>query len=75
VECYGTGMGFNLWRTDMFRDPKLRRPWFRTLASAEEGIGTQDLYFWGDARKYGYRAAVDCSVLVGHFDHATDVCW
>lgn len=68
VECCGTGMGFNLWRLSMFKDEKLRRPWFKTQADAN-GVGTQDLYFWGDARKYGYRCAVDCSVKVGHYDH------
>jgi len=74
VECCGTGMGFNLWRTSMFKDEKLRRPWFKTMASAQ-GVGTQDLYFWGDARKYGYRCAIDCDVLVGHHDLATDTVW
>lgn len=73
-ECCGTGMGFNLWRIEMFKDARLRRPWFYTPASAE-GVGTQDLYFWSDARKYGYRCAVDCSVLVGHYDAATDMVW
>lgn len=68
VECYGTSMGFNLWRVSMFRDPRLKKPWFRTLASAAEGLGTQDLAFWNDAKKYGYRCAVDCGVLVGHHD-------
>lgn len=67
VECCGTGMGFNLWRLDMFKDDRLRRPWFKTQADAG-GVGTQDLYFWGDARKYGYRCAIDCDVLVGHYD-------
>jgi hypothetical protein len=67
VECCGTGMGFNLWRLSMFKDERLRRPWFETVASAA-GVGSQDLYFWGDARKYGYRCAVDCSVKVGHYD-------
>jgi len=74
VECCGTGMGFNLWRISMFRDKQLRRPWFKTLAGAE-GVGTQDLYFWGDARKYGYRCAIDCSVRVGHYDINTDTNW
>jgi hypothetical protein len=74
VECCGTGMGFNLWRVDMFKDPKLRRPWFKTIAGPE-GVGTQDLYFWGDARKNGYRCAVDCSVRIGHYDLATDTNW
>lgn len=74
VECCGTGMGFNLWRMSMFRDERLRRPWFRTV-SGREGTGTQDLYFWGDARKYGYRCAIDCAVTVGHYDVATDIVW
>ncbi len=67
VECCGTGMGFTLWRLSMFKDERLRRPWFKTVAG-KEGVGTQDLYFWGDARKYGYRCAIDCSVKVGHYD-------
>lgn len=68
VECCGTGMGFNLWRLDMFKDEKLRKPWFKTVAESGVGVGTQDLYFWGDARAKGYRCAIDCSVRVGHYD-------
>lgn len=76
VECCGTGMGFVLWRLSMFKDEKLRKPWFKTLNGSEgQGVGTQDLFFWGDARKHGYRCAVDCSVLVGHYDSSADVCW
>ena len=71
VECCGLSMGFTLYRLAMFKDERLRKPWFKTLDGSEGlGIGTQDLFFWGDARKYGYRCAVDCSVLVGHHDHA-----
>lgn len=77
VECCGTGMGFNLWRISMFRDERLRRPWFKTLACDDgtSSMCTQDLYFWSDARKYGYRCAVDCSVLVGHYDHGSGITW
>lgn len=74
VECMGTGMGFNLWRLKMFTDERIPRPWFKTLAS-KDGVGTQDLAFWGHARKYGYRCAVDCAVLVGHHDINTDTTW
>lgn len=73
-ECCGTGMGFNLWRLSMFKDKKLRKPWFVTRAG-KTGVGTQDLYFWEDARKYGYRCAVDCSVHVGHHELSTDIMW
>lgn len=76
VECCGTGMGFNLWRLSMFKDDRLRRPWFKTINGVNgPGVGTQDLYFWGDARKYGYRAAVDCSVKCGHLDVETEEIW
>jgi len=74
VECCGTGMGFNLFRLKMFKDPQLRRPWFKTMAG-KDGCATQDLYFWADARKYGYRCAVDCSVTVGHYDQQADIVW
>lgn len=76
VECCGTGMGFNLWRLSMFKDKKLRKPWFKTLTGKNNtGVGTQDLYAWGDFRKNGYRCAVDCSVLVGHYDSQNDMVW
>jgi hypothetical protein len=68
VECCGVGMGFTLFRLAMFKDPQLRRPWFKTVGDST-GVGTQDLYFWSDARKYGYRCAVACDVRVGHYDH------
>jgi hypothetical protein len=74
VECVGTGMGFNLWRIEMFKDKRIERPLFKTVAG-KEGVGTQDLHFWGKARKLGYRCAVDCGVLVGHLDPQTDIVW
>jgi hypothetical protein len=73
-ECCGTGMGFNLWRLSMFKDERLRKPWFKTIAGTD-GVGTQDLYFWADARKHGYRCAIDNTVLVGHYDVAADMVW
>lgn len=67
--CYGTGMGFALWRLKMFKDKDLERPLFRTKRGLNgEGIGSQDLVFWANAFKHGYKCAVDCSVKVGHYD-------
>lgn len=74
VECCGTGMGFNLWRMKMFKDARIKRPFFRTIAG-KEGVGTQDLSFWAEARKYGYRCAIDCACLVGHYEVETDRVW
>lgn len=70
VECNGTGMGYNAWRLDMFRDDRLRKPWFKTTDGTQgQGVQTQDLYFWGDAKKHGYRCAVACDIKVGHYDY------
>lgn len=75
-ECCGTGMGFNLWRLSMFKDERIPRPWFKTLTGLEgRGISTQDLSFWAEARKWGYRCAVDTRVLVGHYDVQTGITW
>jgi len=79
MECCGTGMGFTLYRLDLFKDERLRKPWFETKAEWNPSVGsrvfTQDLWFATDMRKYGYRCAVDCAVSVGHYDSRTDVVW
>jgi len=74
VECCGSSMGFHLWRLSMFKDERLPRPFFKTRAGIE-GSGTQDLYFWENARKFGYRTAVDCRVAVGHLDVNSGIVW
>lgn len=74
VECNGTGMGFNLWKLDMFKDARFVKPWFKTVGDhgTEEQPGmrqyTQDLWFCEQARKLGYRMAIDTRVKVGHLD-------
>lgn len=75
-EYVGLGMGFCLFRLSMFKDPALRRPWFKTLNGKDgQGIGTQDLYAWNDFRKCGYRGAVHGGVKVGHYDVQNDMMW
>lgn len=73
-ECNGTGMGFTLFRTDLFRDKRIPRPWFKTVQ--ENGAqGTQDLYLMANVRRAGYRIASDNRVKVGHYDHETGIVW
>lgn len=74
VETYGTGMGFTLFRMRMFKEWSGAKPIFQTKASAQ-GVGTQDLAMWSEARKQGRRCAIDCSVLVGHLDVQSGVMW
>ncbi len=69
-ECNGLGMGFTLFKIDMFRhiDP----PWFRTVQEWIPGIGerqmTQDMYFFNRAAAQGYRFGCSTNVRVGHID-------
>jgi hypothetical protein len=79
IECNGLGMGFTLFRMDLFKDERIQRPWFQTVQKYDPAAGssafTQDLYFFQNAKKYGYRFAVDCSVRVGHYDYENDIVW
>lgn len=78
-ECRGIGMGFALWDLELFKDKRLGPPWFVTKQEWNPATGaqqaTQDLYFCGQATKYGYRFAVDTSVRVGHLDFNTGIVW
>ena len=69
------GMGFNLFKLDMFRN--IPQPWFKTQQESDpiEGISnlTQDFYFYRKAAEKGYKFACDTRVLVGHLDTKKDI--
>jgi hypothetical protein len=77
--CSGLGMGFTLFKLDMFKDPNLPRPLFKTVNSYEPGKGsscfTQDLYFFDQAISRGYKFACDTRCKVGHYEYSTDTIW
>lgn len=79
-EANGLGMGFNLWKMEMFKDKRLEHgKWFKTEQSYEPGKGsraiTQDLYFFEKAGALGYKFACDNRVRVGHYDINADIVW
>jgi hypothetical protein len=77
LECNGLGMGATLFSMEMFK--KMPKPWFKTVQQYTPGVGgsayTQDLYFFEQAAKYGYRFACDCDCLTGHYDVVSDIVW
>lgn len=77
--CNGLGMGFNLFKMDIFKDPRLPKPYFKTVQEYTPGVGgkkyTQDLYFFENAGKLGYKFACDTRVKVGHYDVDRDIVW
>lgn len=78
--CNGLGMGFNLWRLEMFKDKRFEYgAWFKTEQSFEPGVGaktyTQDLYFFEKAVGLGYKFACDARVPVVHWDEENQKAW
>lgn len=77
--CNGLGMGFTLFRTEMFKDKRFEYgQWFKTLQEVgPQGAKayTQDLYFFEKAVGMGYKMACDSRVKVGHYDYANDTMW
>lgn len=75
----GLGMGFNLFKMDIFKDEKIPKPWFKTVQEFIPGVGskayTQDLYFYENAGKAGYKFACDTRIKVGHYDVGQDIVW
>jgi len=74
--CNGLGMGFNLWKISSFQR-KLKdmpKPWFRTVQEIGKGF-TQDLFFFNEAAKFGYKVACDTRVKVGHLDPQSGMVW
>jgi len=76
-EVNGLGMGFTLFKLDLFR--QIERPWFKTQQVFTPGAGTsaytQDLWFFQKVREAGHRVACDTRVRVGHYEVESDLVW
>jgi len=74
--CNGLGQGFNLWKIDSLRKKlkDLPKPWFKTIQELGRAY-TQDLWFYQEAGKYGFKVACDTRVKVGHLDAQTGMVW
>lgn len=79
TRCNGLGMGATLFKMKMFKDQEMERPFFKTVQSYDPQKGgaafTQDLWFFMNACKFGYKFACDSRVKVGHFDFENDIVW
>lgn len=77
--CNGLGMGFDLFKMEIFKDKKIEKPFFKTVQEFKPGVGakvyTQDLQFFERAGKLGYKFACDTRVKVGHYDYDRDIVW
>jgi hypothetical protein len=70
--CNGLGMGFNLFRIEMFK--KMPKPWFKSVQEKDKQF-SQDLWFYNNAASHGFKFACDTRVKVGHFDAENNMVW
>jgi hypothetical protein len=79
AECRGLGMGFTLFKMEMFKNQNIPRPLFQTVQDYTPGVGarayTQDLKFFEEAGKQGFKFACDSRIKVGHYDYLNDFTW
>lgn len=79
--CNGLGMGFTLFKISMFKELKQKgiTTFFKTVQEFQHGVGakvmTQDLFFFEQAGKLGYKFASDNRVKVGHLDIQSNEVW
>lgn len=75
TECNGLGMGFTLFRLEMFKDERFEYgEWFKTVRTGNQAF-TQDLFFFKNAKELGYKFACDSRVKVGHWDQQNQMMW
>lgn len=74
TQCNGLGMGATLFRMEMFKDTRLPRPLFETIQNKEASF-TQDLKFFLEAGKLGYKFACSTRTLTGHYSVQEDMVW
>lgn len=79
--CYGTGMGFTLFRLDQFEKywPG-ETEWFQTVSKWDKHgesikMGTQDLVYMEKLVRAGGTVCVAQHAKAGHYDSKTDVLW
>jgi len=77
--CNGLGMGFTLYRMEMFKDTRFEfGNWFKTKQEVTPNGAvayTQDLWFFQKAGELGYKFACDARVKVGHYDAQNQIMW
>jgi len=75
VEVNGCGMGFTLMKRKIFEDRRLSQPYFKSFQQITTTVmkqSTQDLYFYENIKKLGYRICVDTNIKCGHLDVVTE---
>jgi hypothetical protein len=75
--CNGMGMGFHLWKMEVFK--KLKPPYFETRQRWDPATGTQmytqDLATYEQLARLGMKVACDTRVKCGHYCCESNIVW
>jgi hypothetical protein len=77
-ECRGIGTSYTMFKLDIFKNEKLKKPWFRSSPKLKLGETKNeeiDTDFYNELSKLGYKVACDTRVRLGKYDIATDTIW
>ena len=76
--CRAVSTSYTLFKLDIFKNEKLKKPWFRSDPRIKMGESKNeeiDLSFFDELNKLGYKVACDTRVRLGKYDMATDTIW
>ena len=78
IKTWGCGLGATLINTRIFKEGKIKEPWFKTTKLEAIGdpqgggwhwrSGTEDLFFYTKVYDAGYELLVDTSIQCYHYD-------
>jgi len=78
--CYGTGMGFTLFKIQQFRDYPMDGEWFKSHSEYDQKKQTvrqttQDLYYMEHVIRRGGKICVAQKAKCGHYEYQRDIIW
>ena len=79
THCNGLGMGATMFKMEMFKNKKAPNPLFETRQRYTPGVGmeafTQDLLFFQEMGKLGYKFGCTTKTKTGHMDINSGQIW
>lgn len=76
--CFGIGTNYTLFRLDIFKDERLKRPWFNPDPRRQTGKKPNldiDYNLFDQLHKLNYKVACDTRVRLGRFDIESGLIW
>lgn len=75
--CFGLGTNYTLFKLDIFKDERLKKPWFNNdpRRTPNKPLSEIDFAFFDNLHKIGYKVGCDTRVRLGRYDMETGLVW